>query len=907
MNKPIRDDRNQSTRSSVIDSDRRFQIIFDAVNDGIFISDPATGQFIEINEPGCRMFGYKRAELIGSNILLLSSGVHPYTQDGAIAKLQKASLEGPQTFEWHGKTKNGVLFWVEISLRYTEFGKIPAVVAIVRDVDTRNRAANSLRETEAALANAQAVAATNAVMHAVIASIAVLIDNQLLDEGAPLALRMIGEALKVNRCVVVENVDRPGAPPNMIPSYQWNSSGLEPLLPPFISELIKHPDVLSWLAPLSEGKPVITTLTNANATVKGILRALKSSSILLVPIRVAGKSWGHIGLNDGTPDRIWTAAEIETLLALATLFGVTIERGRQMEKLADADTIIRHSPAILYRLSAEPGLPMTYVSANVDQLGYDQAEMLAEPTFYRSLLHPDDRARLEDDHAKALRGEVPTAVFEVRFLRADGKYRWFEVHRKLILEKDGKLKGLEGELTDITERRRVAELLSHTARHDFLTGLFNRSVFVEELKRTIASAHRDGKSFAVLYLDLDHFKDVNDTLGHPVGDSLLQAVAERLQAAIRETDIVARFGGDEFGLINTDIGEPTDAVVLADKVLRVLGEPFSILGGEVRSGASIGIAVYGPGAPDAETLLSQADVALYRAKAEGRGTYRFFTDAMDREVRSRVTLSSELSKAITSDQLFLMYQPQINTETRDIIGLEALVRWHHPTRGVLSPGEFVPIAEKSGLIVALGQWVLHEACRQMKEWRDAGTAPPLIAVNVSALQFKTPFKLENEIKAILAETALSPGLLELELTETSFMEVSSDHGDALRRLHDTGLRLAIDDFGTGYSSLEYLGRLPVDRIKIAQTFMLNLTARPINGTIVKTAISMAHELGLDAIVEGVETAEQVELIRSWGGHKVQGFYFSKPMRAGDVAALLRAGKISPTLPARIDADAEYRS
>ena len=291
MNKPIRDDRNQSTRSSVIDSDRRFQIIFDAVNEGIFISDPATGQFIEINEPGCRMFGYKRAELIGSNIVLLSSGVHPYTQDGAIAKLQKASLEGPQTFEWHGKTKNGVLFWVEISLRYTEFGKIPAVVAIVRDVDARNRAANSLRETEAALANAQAVAATNAVMHAVIASIAVLINNPLLDEGAPLALRMIGEALKVNRCVVVENVDRPGMPPNMIPSYQWNSSGLEPLLPPYISDLIKHPDVMSWLAPLSEGKPVITTLTNANATVKRILRALKSSSILLVPLgkRVYGK------------------------------------------------------------------------------------------------------------------------------------------------------------------------------------------------------------------------------------------------------------------------------------------------------------------------------------------------------------------------------------------------------------------------------------------------------------------------------------------------------------------------------------------------------------------------------------------------------------------------------------------
>jgi diguanylate cyclase (GGDEF)-like protein/PAS domain S-box-containing protein len=904
MNRPVHYNEAHSARSRVSDGDGRFRIIFDAVNDGIFILEPTRGQFIEVNEPGCRMFGYTRAEVIGNDIARISSGIRPYVQDQAIDLLHRTATDGPQTFEWQGKTKNGILFWLEISLRFAEFGKIPVVVAIVRDVDARKRAADKLRETEAALVEAQAVATTNVVLHAVVASIGALIDSPSLDEGAPTALRMVGEALNVDRCVVVENVDRPGAPPNMRPSYQWNKSGLEQLLPSFVAESIKHPDVLSWLAPLSQGKPVVTTLANANATVKGILHALKSTSILLIPIRVAGKNWGHIGLNDGTPDRRWTVAEIETLLAVAALFGVTIERGRQIAKLADADAIIRHSPTILYRMSAEPDLPMTYVSSNIDLLGYQQAEMLAEPTLYRTLIHPDDRARVAVDLAQTLRGQAPAAPLEFRLSNADGAYLWFEVHRNRVLGEDGKVRGLEGELTDITERRHVREELLYTARHDFLTDLPNRAVFIEELDHAIARARRDGKMFAVLYFDLDHFKDVNDTLGHPVGDLLLQAVAKRLKAAIREVDTVARFGGDEFALINTDIGEPADAVVLADKVLKTLDEPFTIDGNEIRSGASIGIAVYPQDAPDPETILSHADVALYRAKAEGRATYRFFTDSMDTEVRLRVRVTAELRVAIGSSQLFLMYQPQVDTETGHIIGLEALVRWRHPTRGVVPPGGFIPIAEKSGLIVALGKWVLREACRQMKEWLDAGIAPPLVAVNVSALQFKMPIELENDIAAILAETGLPPGLLELELTESALMEVARNRNDVLHRLRKSGLSIAIDDFGTGHSSLEYLGRIPINRIKIAQSFMLNLTAGSHNGIIVRTAIGMAHELGLDAIVEGVETAEQLALIRSWSGHKVQGFYFSKPLPAGEMMELLRVGKVSPARPDATEAAAE---
>ncbi len=298
------------------------------------------------------------------------------------------------------------------------------------------------------------------VLHATVASIAALINSSSLEEGAPKALRLVGEALDVDRCVVVENVDRPGAPLNMVPSYQWNKSGLEPLLPPFVAELIKHPDVRSWLAPLSENKPVVTTLTNANATVQGILRALKSTSILLIPILVAGRNWGHIGLNDGTPNREWSAAEIETLLALATLFGVTIERGRQIRKLADADAIIRSSPTVLYRLSLEPGMPMTYVSPNVVRLGYDQAKMLAEPTFYRTLIHPDDRDRVANEEARALCEQTPDAVFDVRVLTAHGTYRWFQVHRKWIMGPDGKPTSLEGEFIDIDERKRAEDELN---------------------------------------------------------------------------------------------------------------------------------------------------------------------------------------------------------------------------------------------------------------------------------------------------------------------------------------------------------------------------------------------------------------------------------------------------------------
>jgi diguanylate cyclase (GGDEF)-like protein/PAS domain S-box-containing protein len=448
---------------------------------------------------------------------------------------------------------------------------------------------------------------------------------------------------------------------------------------------------------------------------------------------------------------------------------------------------------------------------------------------------------------------------------------------------------------DITERKRVEALALRMARYDGLTGLANRAVFVEALEHAIAAAKRGEKGFAILYLDLDHFKDVNDTLGHPVGDELLKSVAGRLRANTRETDTVARFGGDEFAVIVADTRDAADAAVLADKLASAFAVPFSVNGSDIHIGSSIGIAPYGAEGADAETLLSHADVALYRAKSEGRGGYRFFTDAMDADVQTRVTLGAELRVAIDEGQLFLLYQPQVAIDTGRITGLEALVRWRHPERGVLGPGLFVPIAEQIGIIGKLGHWVLWEACRQGKAWFDAGVAPGRIAVNVSALQFRTPAALEAEIVAALTQTGMPARMLELELTESVLVDASREHSDFLQRLRETGVTIAIDDFGTGYSSLDYLRKFPSNRIKIAQNFVTNLETTPSDAAIIRATIGLARELNIEVIAEGVETHMQRDLLKEWGCGEAQGFLFARPLTAEDAASVLRGGKLCPRL------------
>lgn len=443
-------------------------------------------------------------------------------------------------------------------------------------------------------------------------------------------------------------------------------------------------------------------------------------------------------------------------------------------------------------------------------------------------------------------------------------------------------------LRDITERKKAEATILQMACYDPLTGLLNRRVFFDALERAIAQTSCTEGHLAVLYLDLDHFKDINDILGHRVGDQLLEEVSRRLQSLVRKSDTVARFGGDEFAVIMSELPDPEDAAVLSQKLMEALERPYLIQGNEVRCGTSIGIATYGEDSPDAESLITHADVALYRAKAEGRGTFRFFTDAMDKEVKARVSLAGELRTAISEGQLELFYQPEVALETGDIIGLEALLRWNHPKRGLIGPQEFVLAAERAGIIIDLGRWALYEACRQTREWMDMQIAPGFVAINISALQFKTPGELEKDIASALVEFGVPPQKLELELTETVLMDATRRNNETLHRLRDRGVRIAIDDFGTGYSSLDYLRCFHVDRIKIAQNFIADIQTVPGVRAITRAALGLARELSLGVIAEGIETQEQLDLLKSWGCREGQGYYFARPLRADDVTRLLRA-------------------
>ena len=440
-----------------------------------------------------------------------------------------------------------------------------------------------------------------------------------------------------------------------------------------------------------------------------------------------------------------------------------------------------------------------------------------------------------------------------------------------------------------TANSRILEL----AQTDLLTNLANRRAFVKRLTMTFAASLRGAPPFAVLYLDIDNFKDVNDTLGHAMGDLLLKEVVNRLRNAVRPQDLVARFGGDEFAILVSEVTDPATAEELAVRIGKLLAAPFSIEGHKLRITSSIGIALYSPDTPGPEAMMVQADLALYGAKDEGRNCYRFHSHDLDLKVHERVRVADELRVAVEQDELELYYQPQVELSTGRIIGLEALIRWNHPTRGLLTPAAFIPIAERTGAILPLGHWVFEESCRQLKAWQAEGVAPQVLSVNVSGVQFKGASELEREVEASLTRWGINPSNFELELTESVLMEATQRYSNTLENLRQLGIKISIDDFGTGYSSLKYLTPYPVNRLKLAQEFVFRVTVDYRNAAVVRAAIRLANELGLEVIAEGVETEAQVRFLMGAGCEQAQGYYFSRPVPVLKATELLRAGRIEP--------------
>ena len=433
---------------------------------------------------------------------------------------------------------------------------------------------------------------------------------------------------------------------------------------------------------------------------------------------------------------------------------------------------------------------------------------------------------------------------------------------------------------DVTERRRAEARIAHMARHDALTNLPNRVQFRECLDQALSQLGR-GHGFAVLFVDLDHFKTINDTLGHPVGDRVLLAAAERLRACARDVDTVARLGGDEFAIVQSGVARPDDAVELAARIVRALGDPFDLDGQRVQISASLGIAVAGTDGTSADKLLKNADLALYRAKLDGRGAYRCFEPEMDARLRARRALELDLRSALDNDEFELFYQPLVDLPSNRLSGFEALMRWSHPTRGMVSPTEFIPVAEETGLIVRIGEWVIRRACAEAVKWPTSLK----VAVNVSPLQFKSP-RLVDQVTEALRSSGLPARRLELEITESVLLADNDASLATLRRLHELGAHISMDDFGTGYSSLSYLRSFPFDKIKIDQSFVRDLDVKEDSRAIVRAIISLGHSLDIRVLAEGVETAAQLELLRRAGCGEVQGYYFSSPRPAREIAALI---------------------
>jgi diguanylate cyclase len=437
------------------------------------------------------------------------------------------------------------------------------------------------------------------------------------------------------------------------------------------------------------------------------------------------------------------------------------------------------------------------------------------------------------------------------------------------------------------------QTVSDLAQKDTLTSLANRRAFVERLNNTFAACGRGAKPFAVLYFDLDHFKEVNDTLGHPIGDALLRQVAARVTGATRETDVVARFGGDEFAVLQNDASDLTAAGVLAAKIGKILGEPFFIEGNDVHTTASIGVSRYGSDVAAPDDMMIQADLALYRAKEDGRNCFRFHNADLDRQIQERVIIAEELRGAIDRNELELHYQPQVELRSGRIVGLEALLRWNHPKRGQIPPGVFIPIAERTGQILQISQWVLDNACRQLTSWQEKTIAPRVVGVNFSALHFKGSSDVARDVAGSLNKWGITPGSIEIELTESVLMDITQQHNDRFEQLRQLGVRTAIDDFGNGYSSLSYLANYAIDRIKIAQELVFGVDTDSRNAAVVRAAIRLAHELGIEVIAEGVETEGQAKFLLSAGCEYAQGYLFSKPVSAERATALLRLGRIKP--------------
>jgi diguanylate cyclase (GGDEF)-like protein/PAS domain S-box-containing protein len=628
-------------------------------------------------------------------------------------------------------------------------------------------------------------------------------------------------------------------------------------------------------------------------------------NLLHVPILSRGKSLGVLSVDNRTTSRDFSDSDEAQLISLADHAAVAIENAKLYEQ-AQQEITERKRVAAALRVSEEryalavqganDGLWDWDVKNNriyfsprwKSMLGYSDDEIRDDPNEWFDRVHPDDVERLRLDISSHLKGLTPHFQNEHRMLHRDGDYRWMLNRGIAVLDDDNVASRMAGSQADITDRKNAERRLLHDAFHDTLTELPNRALFMDRLRYAVErSKRREDYKFAVLFLDLDRFKDVNDSLGHMVGDELLVAVGQMLGKGVRSTDTVARLGGDEFVILLEDITEEDAAIRIAEWINEEFTHAFNLSGKEVFITTSIGIVISATRYTRPDDILRDADIAMYSAKASGRAQYQIFEPAMREQVIARITLETDLRQALERQELVVYYQPVVSLTDGRLIGFEALVRWNHPERGLLLPREFLPLAEETGLIIPLDRWVMRQACQQMREWQERMLSdPPLaISVNLSPKQLLQPDLIEA-VESVLEETGLDPNSLKLEITETTIVETSQYTAGVFANLQSLGVQLQIDDFGVGYSSLGYLSNFPINALKIDRTFVGKMSKDTNQLGIVQAIINLTHRLGVGVIAEGLETESQIEQLKNLGCEFGQGFLVSVPIDSQAAQMLL---------------------
>ncbi|MBA2343801.1 MAG: PAS domain S-box protein [Rubrobacter sp.] len=818
------------------ESERRFRQLFENSSSALFVHDEA-GRIVDCNSEACRALGYTREELLALSVGDLATsllteeerrGQQGETLWERVLRARPGQIVGSDSNNL--RRKDGSTFPVEVDVGAIDYRGRRMIFASARDVTLRWQTEEELRKSERRLSEAQRIARLGNWDYDLDRDEAYWSDEMY---------RIFGFGVQ-----------------SFVPNYR---SFFRSVYPDDLPEVLRS---IRSILYGGENVSVDYRIIRPDGDVRDLHTQCEA-------IRDAG----------GRPRRLIGAVQDVT------------ERRRAERALQEAEeryrTLVEQIPAATYIDSADSASSAVYTSPQMEEmLGYAPEEWAEDPDLWKKILHPDDRDRVL---AETRRTNDTGDHFEIeyRMISRDGRVVWVRDEAVLLRdEEEGEPRFWQGIIFDMTERKSLEERLSHQAFHDPLTGIPNRTLFANRLDHALAREDRRDDSMAVLFLDLDNFKVINDTLGHEIGDGLLVAVAERLTASVRPADTVARLGGDEFTILLEGVEDDWEVAAMASRLEDELRAPFLVDGHEIFVTASIGVVPQISYGNEAQELLRDADLAMYRAKENGRGRYEVYDPGMRERASGRLTLERDLRLAVERGEIQVHYQPKISMDTGAFIGAEALARWDHPERGLLGPDAFIPAAEETGVILPLGRQVLQDACEQARKWSEAmPEAQPHVCVNLSARQFQQE-DLVEEIAGALRHSGLAPESLILEITEGILMEDAEAAVVRLRNLKAIGVRLAVDDFGTGYSSLTYLRRFPVDFLKIDRSFTHGLGRSLDDTVLVSGVISLAQSLNLAVIAEGVETPAQLEKLRELGCGFAQGFYFARPVPAKDAARLM---------------------